>query len=70
MAQNNTNNPEQELNEILRLRREKLTALKEAGNDPYAVTKYDFNAYSVDIKENYEEYEGKTVRLAGRIMGR
>ena len=70
MAQNNTNNPEQELNEILRLRREKLTALKEAGNDPYAVTKYDFNSYSVDIKENYEEYEGKTVRLAGRIMGR
>ena len=70
MAQNNANNPEQELNEILRLRREKLTALKEAGNDPYAVTKYDFDSYSTDIKADYESFEGKTVKLAGRIMSR
>ena len=70
MAQNNANSPEQELNEILRLRREKLTALKEAGNDPYAVTKYDFDSYSTDIKSDYESFEGKTVKLAGRIMSR
>ena len=70
MAQNNPNSPEQELNEILRLRREKLTALKEAGNDPYAVTKYDFDSYSTDIKADYDSFEGKTVKLAGRIMSR
>ncbi len=70
MSQNNVNNPEQELNEILRLRREKLAALKEAGNDPYTITKYDFNSDSVTIKNDYEGFEGKTVRIAGRIMSR
>ena len=72
MSQNNvnSNNPEQELNEILRLRREKLAALKEAGNDPYTITKYDFDNDSVNIKSNFEGWEGKTVRLAGRIIAR
>lgn len=70
MAQNNINNAEQDLNEILRLRREKLAAMKEAGNDPYTVTKYDFNCDSAKIKGDYEGFEGKTVSLAGRIMTR
>ena len=70
MAQNNINNAEQDLNEIMRLRREKLAALKESGNDPYQVMKYDFNSDSVTIKNNYEAYDGKTVKLAGRIMSR
>ncbi len=70
MAQNNTANTEQDLNEILRLRREKLAALKEAGNDPYTVTKYDFDSDSETIKNNYDEFEGKTVKIAGRIMSR
>lgn len=70
MAQNNINNAEQDLNEIMRLRREKLAALKESGNDPYQVMRYDFNSDSVTIKNNYEAYEGKTVKLAGRIMSR
>ena len=72
MSQNNVNNntKEPELNEILRLRREKLTALQEAGNDPYAVTKYDFDNDSANIKANFEELEGKTVNIAGRIMAR
>ena len=70
MAQNNRNNPEQDLNEILRLRREKLAALKEAGNDPFEITRYDFNSDSAAIKNDYEGYEGKTVRLAGRILTR
>ena len=52
MAQNNINNAEQDLNEIMRLRREKLAALKESGNDPYQVMKYDFNSDSVTIKNN------------------
>ena len=70
MAQNNTANTEQDLNEILRLRREKLAALKEAGNDPYTVTKYDFDSDSETIKNNYDEFEGKTVKIAGRFMSR
>ena len=72
MSQNNvnSNNTQQELNEILRLRREKLAALKEAGNDPYTITKYDFDNDSVNIKSNFEGWEGKTVRLAGRIIAR
>lgn len=70
MAQNNTVGSEQELNEILRLRREKLSALKESGNDPYAVTKYDFDSDSAAIKADFEGYEGKTVKIAGRIISR
>lgn len=70
MAQNNVNAPEQDLNEIMRLRREKLAALKESGNDPYQVMKYDFDCDSVTIKNDYDAFEGKTVRLAGRIMSR
>ena len=70
MAQNNPANTEQELNEILRLRREKLAALKEAGRDPYTVTKYDFDSDSETIKNNFDEFEGKTVKIAGRIMSR
>ena len=70
MAQNNPANTEQELNEILRLRREKLAALKEAGSDPYTVTKYDFDSDSETIKNNFDEFEGKIVKIAGRIMSR
>ena len=70
MAQNNPANTEQELNEILRLRREKLAALKEAGSDPYTVTKYNFDSDSETIKNNFDEFEGKTVKIAGRIMSR
>ncbi len=72
MAQNNAK-PQgegQELNEILRLRREKLTALKESGNDPFLITKFDFDNDSANIKANFEELEGKTVKIAGRIMAR
>lgn len=71
MSQNNTNNaPEQDLNEILRVRREKLAALKEAGNDPFEITKYDFTHDSADIKNRFDELEGKTVSVAGRIISR
>ena len=72
MSEKNVNNQpkEQELNEILRLRREKLTALKEAGNNPYEITKFDFNNDSENIKANFDELEGKSVAIAGRIVAR
>ncbi len=59
---------EQNLNEILRLRREKLANLQQAGKDPFVITKYDQTHHSVDIKSNYDELEGKTVSIAGRMM--
>ena len=61
---------EKELNSILQIRRDKLAALKESGNDPFEKVKYDFDTYSVDIKDNFEEYENKDVKIAGRIMSR
>lgn len=71
MAQNNKNNaPEQDMNEILRVRREKLASLKESGNDPFEITKYDFTDNSADIKNRFDELEGKTVSVAGRIISR
>ena len=66
----NTQNKEPELNEILRLRREKLTALKESGNNPYEITRFDFNNDSENIKANFDELEGKSVAIAGRIVAR
>ncbi len=54
----------------LAVRREKLANLKEAGNDPFTITKYDVDAFSADIKNDFAGYEGKTVRLAGRMMSR
>ena len=69
MAQNN--NPQvQDLNEIVKVRHEKLAALKENGNDPFLITKFDFDNDSANIKGNYEEFEGKTVKIAGRIIAR
>ncbi len=59
-----------ELNEILRVRREKLSDLQQAGKDPYTVTKFDFTDYVKAIKEDFEGYENKTVRIAGRMMSR
>ena len=61
---------EKELNSILQIRRDKLAALKESGNDPFQKVKYDFDTYSVDIKDNFDEYENKDVKIAGRIMSR
>ncbi len=66
--QNNNPKQEQDINQLLKVRREKLAALQEAGKDPFQITKYDVTAHSRDIKENYEQMEGKTVSIAGRIM--
>ena len=72
MSQNNvnTNNQEPELNEILRLRREKLANMKADGKDPFVITKFDFDNDSQNIKANYDELEGKSVKIAGRIVAR
>ncbi|MBA1334579.1 MAG: Lysyl-tRNA synthetase (class II) [Firmicutes bacterium] len=56
------------LNEMLLLRRQKLDELKRKGKDPFAIDKFDRKNYSSDIKDNYEEFEGKEVSVAGRIM--
>lgn len=56
--------------EQVRIRREKLAALVAEGKDPYKITKYDFDALANDIKEKFDEYEGKDVAIAGRIMSR
>ena len=69
---NNENNfaPEQDLTEVLKVRREKLAALCEAGKDPFKLTKYDVTNYSASIKENFEALEGQTVAIAGRMMSK
>jgi len=60
---------EQDVNELFRIRADKLTRLKENGNDPFTKTKYNVDAYNADIAANCEGgYEGKTVSIAGRIM--
>ena len=69
MAQNN-NPATQDLNEIVKIRHEKLAALKESGNDPFLITKFDFDNDSANIKANFHELEGKTVKIAGRIIAR
>ena len=59
---------EQDLNQILKARREKLAALQAAGKDPFRHVKYDVTAHSGQIKENFDSMEGQTVRIAGRMM--
>ena len=59
---------EQDIHQLLKVRREKLAALQEAGRDPFKVTKYEVTHHSAEIKEHFEELEGKTVSIAGRIM--
>ncbi len=70
MAQNNNTPAVQDLNEIVKVRHDKLAALKEAGNDPFVITKFDFDNNSANIKENFSTLEGKTVKIAGRIIAR
>ena len=66
------NNQENEidLNQLVRVRREKLENLKKDGKDPYKITKFDRTHTSKDIIENYDELEGKDVTIAGRIIAK
>ena len=61
---------EPSLSEILQVRRDKLKALQDAGRDPFTQTRFARSAYSADIKNNFEAYDGKTLQAAGRIMSK
>lgn len=64
------NQPEVDLGEQQRIRQEKLKALQDEGKDPFVITKYDQTHHSADVKANFEALEGKTVRVAGRMMSK
>ena len=61
---------EERLHEQVKVRRDKLAALCEAGKNPYEITKYDWDTRNQEIRDNFEALEGKTVRIAGRMMSR
>ena len=64
------NQPEVDLGEQQRIRQEKLKALQDEGKDPFVITKYDQTHHSADVKADFEALEGKTVRVAGRMMSK
>ena len=61
---------EQDLNQLRKVRREKLADLQANGKDPFVITKFDQTHHSMEIKDNFEEMEGKTVTIAGRMMSK
>jgi len=63
-------NQEPDLNQLLKVRREKLAELQASGKDPFRITKYDVTVHSTDVKDNYSEWEGKEVSVAGRMMSK
>ena len=68
--QQKNQNQEPDLNQLLKVRREKLTELQTAGRDPFQITKYDVTVHSADVKECYAQWEGKKVSVAGRMMSK
>ena len=68
MGEQQKNVQESDINQLRKVRREKLADLQENGKNPFEITKYDVTCHAMDVKENYEEMEGKHVSLAGRIM--
>ena len=70
MAQQQKNGQEPDLNQLRKVRREKLAELQQNGKDPFVITKYDQTHHSQEIKDNYEELEGKQVSIAGRMMSK
>ena len=68
MAQQNQN--QQDLREILQIRRDKLAALQEAGRNPFEITRYDVTHHAQEVKDQFEQLEGQTVSLAGRLMSK
>lgn len=61
---------ENELSQLLKVRREKLKELQDCGRDPFKITKFDGQVHAQEIKENYADYDGKTVTVAGRVMSK
>lgn len=73
MSENNDNETiqtEEDINKLMQVRMDKLKELQANGKDPFEITKYDRTEFSQDIKDNYEQYEGKDVSVAGRIMAK
>ena len=70
MSENNNVEQELDLNQLMKVRREKLDKLKQEGKEPYKITKFNRTHTSKQIKDNYEELEGKDVTVAGRIMAK
>ena len=68
MGEQKANQTEQDLNHVLKARRDKLAELQAAGKDPFQITKYDVTAHSTEIRENYSQWEEKEVSIAGRMM--
>ncbi|MCI9148714.1 MAG: lysine--tRNA ligase, partial [Hungatella sp.] len=64
------NQTQEDLNQLLKVRREKLAQLQEAGRDPFQITRYDVTVHSTDVKEDYGKWEGKEVSIAGRMMSK
>ena len=62
--------PEQDLSQQTRVRREKLAALQAEGRDPFQITRFDWDATSAQIKDRFDELEGQTVKVAGRLMSK
>ena len=69
-TQNSQAVKEQDIHQLLKVRREKLAALQENGKDPFQITKFDVTHHSVEIKDNFDALEGSTVSVAGRIMSK
>lgn len=69
-TQNSQAVKEQDIHQLLKVRREKLAALQENGKDPFRITKFDVTHHSVEIKDNFDALEGSTVSVAGRIMSK
>ena len=67
---NRINEQEQDLKQILKVRRDKLKALQDAGMDPFAITKYDVTHHAQEIKDNFDALEGRTVSVGGRLMSK
>ena len=70
MAQQQKNGQEQDLNQLRKVRREKLAELQQNGKDPFVITKYEQTHHSQDVKDNFDELEGKQVSVAGRMMSK
>ncbi|MDE7247382.1 MAG: lysine--tRNA ligase, partial [Lachnospiraceae bacterium] len=70
MAAEHNTQQEQDINQLLKVRRQKLAALQEAGKDPFQITKYDVTHHSLEIRENFDTLEGKKVSIAGRVMSK
>ena len=70
MADTQNKQQDQDINQLLKVRREKLAALQEAGRDPFQITKYDVTHHSLEITDHFDALEGKSVSIAGRVMSK